>query len=156
MDGEYRVQRDSRHSFNGGNVTHLFKGSFTNNGTVSSSGTFSFTPATAQSIKLNGTGFSSSGTVAFGGTGAISVTGTPNTLTHVNVTNTAGVTPASNWTMGGTFTVGNTGVFNAGAYSFSVGGNISSSGTLNGGTSSFTMTSGAGSSQAHPAPHSTI
>jgi hypothetical protein len=132
-------------TFSGGTGTHTISGSFTNNGTVSSSGTLNFNPATAQNIKLAGTAFTSTGTVIFGGSGAITFTGAPSSLNHVTISNTSGVTPASNWSMGGNFTISNGATFNAGAYSYTVGGNVTATGTLNGGTSLFTLSSAAGS-----------
>lgn len=131
-------------TFNGNTSTHTIIGSFTNNGTVNSSGTLNFTPSTAKTIQLSGTAFTSTGTVIFGGTGAITTTGTPTTLTNVNITNSSGVTPGTGWNMGGNFTVGSTGVFNAGSNTFTVAGNLTCDGTLNGGTSSFTMSSATG------------
>ena len=131
-------------SFNGSSATHYINGSFTNNGTVSSSGTLNFAPTAAQTIQLNGTSFTSTGTIIFGGTAAITVTGVPNTLTNITIANTTGVTPSANWTMGGNFSINNGSIFNAGSYSYSVAGNIVSNGTLNGGTSTFTMSGAAG------------
>lgn len=127
-------------TFNGGISTHNIFGSFTNNGTVTSSGGMNFTPATAQTIKLTGTGFTSTGTVLFGGTGAMSVTGTPTALNNVIISNTSGVTPSANWNMTGDFQIANAAVFNAGSFTYTVGGDIESNGTLNGGTSTFVMT----------------
>ena len=127
-------------TFNGGVSTHSFYGSFVNNGTVTSSGTLSFLPSTSKTYTLAGTGFTSTGTLDFGGTGAIATTGTPTTLTHVMISNTAGVTPGTGWNMAGGLTITSTGIFNAGANSYTVAGNLQSSGILNGGTSSFTMT----------------
>ncbi|SEW43646.1 hypothetical protein SAMN05428988_5598 [Chitinophaga sp. YR573] len=129
--------------FNGGAPTHTILGSFTNNGTVTSSGTMNFIPGTTQTIKLAGTSFSSTGTVIFGGSGAITVTGTPAALNNVKVTNTNGVTPSANWNITGDFLIANNAVFNAGSNTFTVAGDMESDGTLNGGTSLFTL-SGAG------------
>lgn len=131
-------------TFNGGASTHTIFGSFTNNGTVTSSGTMNFTPSTAQTIKLTGTSFTSTGTVRFGGSGAITLTGTPTALNNVVITNTAGVTSSSNWSVGGSFAIGDHAIFNAGSYSYTVAEDIESFGTLNGGTSTFTMTSATG------------
>jgi fibronectin-binding autotransporter adhesin len=125
--------------FNGGAPTHNILGSFTNNGTVTSSGTINFIPFTAQTIQLAGTSFSSTGTVIFGGSSAMSVTGTPTALNNVMVTNSNGVTPAASWNMTGDFIVANNAIFNAGSNTFTVAGDIESDGTLNGGTSLFTM-----------------
>ncbi|WP_343667968.1 hypothetical protein [Chitinophaga sp.] len=131
--------------FNGGPSTHTILGSFTNNGTVTSTGILNFTPSTAKTIKLLGTTFNSSGTVLFAGSGAMSVTGTPTALNNVTITNTAGVTPANNWTVGGNFVIANNAIFNAGSNSYTVAGDMESDGTLNGGTSTFTL-SGASNS----------
>ncbi|MVT07637.1 T9SS type A sorting domain-containing protein [Chitinophaga tropicalis] len=131
-------------TFNGGPSTHTIFGSFTNNGTVTSSGTLNFTPFTPKTIQLAGTSFSSTGTVNFGGTGAITVTGTPATLTNVFITNSSGVTPGANWNIGGNFVISSIGIFNAGSNTFTVGGDLTSDGMLNGGTSSFTMSSATG------------
>ena len=131
-------------TFTGGAPTHNFYGSFTNNGTITSTGTLNIAPTTAQTIQLRGTAFTSTGTVIFGGSAAATISGTPNTLTHVTIANTVGVTPALGWTIAGNFSISSVGIFNAGSFSYTVAGDIQSSGTLNGGTSLFTMTSGAG------------
>ena len=139
-------------TFNGGASTHTIYGSFTNNGTVTSSGAINFTPSAAQTIKLAGTGFSSTGTVTFGGSGAMAVSGTPTSLNNVTISNTAGVTPAAGWTINGNFLISNNGVFNAGNNSFTVAGDFESNGTLNDGTSTFTLSSAAGQLSGSPAP----
>jgi len=131
--------------FNGGPSTHIITGTVTNNGTITSSGTVSFAPATATTINL-GAGFSSTGTVIFGGTGAITLSGTPSALQDVVIANSnaAGLTPTSGWTINDDFTINSNAIFNAGSYSYSVAGDIESDGTLNGGSSTFTMSSAAG------------
>jgi len=132
--------------FNGGNSTHTINGSFTNNGVVTSDGIISFEPTSAVAIKLSGTSFSSTGSVNFGGTGQITITGAPTALDEVRITNTntAGITPPSGWTMAGDFIIANNSIFNAGSYTYNVGGDIESNGTLNGGSSTFIMSSAAG------------
>ncbi len=131
-------------TFNGGVSTHTIYGSFTNNGTVTSSGTMNFY-ATQPSLNytLKGTGFSSTGTVIFGGPYPVTVSGIPTALNDVVIANTSGVTPAANWNITGNFTVNSNAVFNAGSYSYTVAGDIESNGTLNGGTSTFTMSGAA-------------
>ncbi|MCX2449653.1 hypothetical protein OQX61_00080 [Pedobacter sp. PLR] len=129
--------------FNGGNPTHNILGSFTNEGTVTSSGIMNYAPAAARTIKLAGTSFTSTGTVIFGGSGAMNVTGIPAGLNNVKISNTAGVSPAADWNIAGTFSIANNAIFNAGSNSYTVGGDIESDGTLNGGTSVFTMSSAA-------------
>jgi len=131
-------------TFNGGASTHNIFGSFTNNGTVTSSGTLNFAPAATQTITLAGTSFSSTGTVIFGGSGAMTISGTPTSLNNVVIANTTGVTPAANWNIGAGFLVNSNAIFNAGSNTFTVGGDLESDGVLNGGTSSFTMSSATG------------
>ena len=132
-------------TFNGGASTHNIYGSFTNNGTVTSSGLMNFQPSTAKTIALAGTSFSSTGTVQFGGAGIITVVGTSAVFNDIIISNTSGVIPSTNWTIGGDFNIADSAIFNAGSYSYTVAGDIESSGTLNGGTSTFTM-SGASTS----------
>jgi hypothetical protein len=127
--------------FNGGAPTHTILGSFTNNGTVTSSGTMNFIPFAPKTIQLTGTAFSSTGTVIFGGSGAIAATGTPTALNTVIISNSNGVTPAASWNMSGDFIIANNATFNAGSNTFTVAGDLESDGTLNGGTSLFTMSS---------------
>lgn len=132
--------------FNGGISTHTILGSFTNNGTVTSSGTMNFAPASASTLKLSGTSFSSTGTVIFGGSGLVTITGTPASLNDVRITNTnaAGITPPSGWTTTGDFIINSDALFNAGSFTHTIGGDIESNGTLNGGTSTFIMSSSSG------------
>jgi hypothetical protein len=127
-------------SFYGGSSAHNIMGSVTNNGTITSSGTLNFIPATAKTVNL-GTNFSSSGTVVFGGAGAMTLAGTPVSFQNVVISNTnaAGITPASGWTSTNNFTVNSGSILNAGTYSYFVGGNLSNSGTINSGTSTFTL-----------------
>ncbi len=133
-------------SFNGGVYMHTFSGNFANSGTVTSSGTLNFNPSAAASIALSGTTFSSTGKVIIGGSGLLSITGTPTTLQDVVIANTnaAGVTTPSGWTINGKFSINSDAIFNAGPYTYNVGGNIEADGTLAGGASTFNMTSSAG------------
>jgi fibronectin-binding autotransporter adhesin len=132
--------------FNGGISTHTIRGNFTNNGTVTSDGVLYFNPYFPVTLKLSGTSFSSTGTVNFGGTTPVTITGTPASLNDVRITNTnaAGITPPSGWVMNGDFIINSDAIFNAGSYSYTVAGDIESNGTLNGGSSTFTMSSAAG------------
>ena len=131
---------------NAGNSTHTIFGSFTNAGTVTSTGTLNFTPATAKTIAFGNSGFSSDGIVNFGGTGQITITGTPDSLNTVIISNTnsAGISPSSDWLVDSNFVVAQNAIFNSGSYTYTVGGNVESNGTLNGGTSTFNMTSSDG------------
>jgi hypothetical protein len=132
-------------AFYGGNATHTFSGSFTNNGTVTSvDGTLRFTPASPVTITLNGTTFSSTGlgTIEFGGAGFITISGAPTTLTNVLISNTngSGITPATAWWLNGDLTIDNGSVFNCGsALSYTIDGDINNNGILNGGTSTITL-----------------
>jgi fibronectin-binding autotransporter adhesin len=130
-------------TFNAGAFNDSISGSFTNNGTVTSSGLMFFNPTSAPVTVALGSGFSSTGTVRFGGTSAVTITGTPAALKDVIISNTnvAGITPPSGWSIGGTFTIRSNAIFNAGSFSYTVAGNLESNGVLNGGTSTFTINS---------------
>ncbi len=125
--------------FNGGFFTQEIQGGFTNNGTFTSSGTTYFNPSAAQTLTINGNNFTSNGNVIFGGTGALGISGTPTSLTHVTLANTTAVTPASNWTLAGNFILTSSAIFNAGSNTFTIAGDMISNGTLNGNTSVFVM-----------------
>lgn len=127
-------------TFTGNSFTHSFYGAFTNNGTVTSSGIIQFLPTTSQNIKIKGTTFTSTGDVKFGGSGAITITGTANTLTGVIISNTTGVTPSAALTISQDLIIQPGGILNASTFSHTVAGNLLSAGTLNGGTSTFTLT----------------
>lgn len=141
----YSLSIGSGASFNGGTATHNIFGTVTNNGTITSNGTLNFIPTSAATLNL-GTAFSSTGTVVFGGAGAITLAGTPGSFRNLVVTNTnaAGVTPSSAWNITNNLTVSTGAILNAGSFSHVVGGNISDSGTINAGTSTFTMNGSGG------------
>lgn len=126
--------------FNGGTSTHNFLGNLTNNGTITSNGILNFIPATAATVDL-GTNFSSTDRVYFGGAGALTLAGTPVSFRNVNITNTnaAGITPSSDWTLTKDLIVASGSILNAGNHSYFVALNISNSGTINSGTSTFTL-----------------
>ena len=127
-------------SFNGGTFSHSLLGNLTNNGTMTTAGTFSFIPSGAASINM-GNDFTSTGRVYFGGAGAMTISGNPLSFSNVNVNNTnvAGVTPASNWMLTKNLTVVPGSVFNAGSYTYTVGGAILNTGIINSGTSTFIL-----------------
>jgi fibronectin-binding autotransporter adhesin len=133
-------------TFNAGAFNDTISGSFTNSGTVTSSGTMFFNPTLAPVSLALGTTLTSTGTLRFGGTSAITITGTPAAINDLIISNTnaAGISPPSGWSIGGTFTIRSNSIFNAGSFSYSVAGNIESNGTLNGGTSTFTVSSATG------------
>lgn len=136
----YALTVGSGASFNGGVSTHNILGSVTNSGTISSSGTLNFIPTSAASVNL-GTAFSSTGTVVFGGTGAITLSGSPTLFRDVLLSNTnaLGLAASSNWNITSNFTIGFGSLFNAGNYSHSVLGNILNNGTMNSGTSTINL-----------------
>jgi hypothetical protein len=129
-------------SFNGGNFLQTFNGTFTNNGTVTGSGILRFSPSSGVTLTLPGTAFTSTGTVEFAGTGAITLaSGTP-TLNSVIISNTnaSGVTLVSGWTINGDLTIQSGATLHAGSgLSHTAAGNITSNGTLDGGTATFTF-----------------
>jgi hypothetical protein len=127
-------------SFNGGPSTHNILGSVSNNGTITSNGTLNFIPSSAVSVNL-GSNFSSTGTVVFGGAGALTLSGTPVAFHDVLISNSnaAGITASSGWNLSNRFTINSGAIFNAGTYTDSVGGNILINGILNGGTSTFVL-----------------
>lgn len=129
--------------FYGGTTTHNIYGSFTNAGTVTSTGRLNFIPFSAKTINFGSSGFSSTGIVNFGGAGQITLAGTPGALRNIIISNTnsAGVTPSSNWIIDSTLSISSNSIFNASSYAYTVGGNIQSDGRLNGSTSTFTMSS---------------
>jgi hypothetical protein len=127
-------------SFNGGTSTHNLLGNVTNNGTITSNGMLKFIPAAAATVNL-GSGFSSTDRVYFGGAGALTLAGTPVSFRNVNITNTnaAGITPSSDWIITKDLIVTTGSILNAGSHAYSVGRNIVNSGTINRGTSTFTL-----------------
>jgi hypothetical protein len=135
----YSLTVGSGASFNGGTATHNMLGAVTNNGTITSSGILNFIPSSAATVNL-GSNFSSTGNVVFGGAGAMTVLGTP-TFNNVVIANTnlAGITPPSGWNFANNLTVNNGSLLKAGSYSYLVGGNILNLGSINSGTSSFTL-----------------
>lgn len=139
-------------TFNGGTHLHTIRGNFTNNGTVTSTGTLLFDPSTAVTVNF-GPSFSSTGTLILDGAGLITLAGTPTALNNVEIESTAGITPPTGWSMSGNFTVNSDAIFNAGSNSYTVAGNIESNGTLNGGTSTFNMTAAAGLISGSPGTH---
>lgn len=130
-------------TFNAGNFTDTISGNVTNNGTILSSGTLFFLPTTNVTLALGTNKLTSTGTLRFGGPGLLTITGTPTTVTDIIISNTnaSGVTLPSGWTINGNFVIRSSAVFNASSYNYTVGGNIESNGTLNGGTSTFIMNS---------------
>ncbi|MBA2498880.1 MAG: hypothetical protein H0V30_04060 [Chitinophagaceae bacterium] len=136
----YGLTVGSGASFNGGISTHNILGSVTNNGTITSSGIMNFIPSSAVTVNL-GNDFSSTGSVVFGGTGAMTLAGGPVSFNNVVISNinAAGITPVSDWEMANNFTINNGSVLNAGNRNYLIGGSIINNGTVNSGTSTFTF-----------------
>ncbi|SFD78700.1 Por secretion system C-terminal sorting domain-containing protein [Chitinophaga sp. CF118] len=78
-------------TFAGATFTHIIKGGFTNNGTVTGSGTINFPPTTTQTITLAGTSFSNTGTAIFGGTGVMTVAGAAANLKNITIQSGASI-----------------------------------------------------------------
>ncbi len=129
-------------AFHGGSSTHTFYNTFTNNGSITSSGTLLFAPSSAKTLTLNGTAFTNTGLVRFGGTGQITLAGNAPSFNTVEITNShaAGITPVSNWLLTDDFSVEQGASFHSGSgLSHIVSGTFTNNGTFDGGTSSFTM-----------------
>ena len=125
-------------SFSAGGYSHTFNGTFTNNGTVSSSGTMFFSPSSSVTITLPGTSFSNSGIIEFGGTGAMTIASGVPSLNDVTVSNTnaSGITLVSGWTIGGDLTIQSGATLHGGSgISHTIAGNFAVNGTFDGGTS---------------------
>jgi hypothetical protein len=124
--------------FAGGPMTHVFNGSFLNDGGVSSSGTLIFGPTSAATIRLKGSSFLASGTVLFGGSAQITLQGGTEAFGSVAVTNShpAGLTPDGNWTLAGDLFVAAGASLNGGSgLHHTIAGNWSDDGIFNGQTS---------------------
>ncbi|MEO6035810.1 MAG: hypothetical protein ABIQ35_11190, partial [Verrucomicrobiota bacterium] len=122
-------------SFNGGSVTHTFYNSFTNNGTVTSSGFLQFLPSTPVNLSFGGTAFSSTGTVRLGGTGLITLAGIAPSLGELQIANThpSGVTAHTNLTIAAGLVVNAGCTFSAGAgLTHTLEGKISNEGVIDG------------------------
>ncbi len=132
--------------FNGGTSSHFVYGSFSNAGTFTSDGIMNFIPPSAQTVAMGASGFSSDGTIKFGGAGLLTISGTPAKLTHVIIanTNSAGITPPGNWTIDSNFVITSDAKFIGGSNTYTVGGNIESDGILSGGNSTFNLVSTSG------------
>jgi hypothetical protein len=144
--GRFKV--GSGASFDGSVFTHTFYGTVTNNGTMTSGGTFNFSPASATTLTL-GSSFSSAGIVVFSGTNQITISSGALSLGSVEVANThaAGITPVSNWTLAGNLQMDSGTVFHAGSgLTYTIAGDVNNNGTLDGGASLVTFN---GTSEIH-------
>ncbi len=128
-----------------GPFNHLILGNFSNAGTVTSSGTISFSPSTTANITL-GNNFSSTGKIVFGGTGQINLSDNNQTFSSVDVLNThaSGITPATGWTLTDDLLIGPGATLKGGALTHTIGGGWTNNGTFAGNTSTVIFTSTAG------------
>ena len=140
VNGAFTVAEGS--TFNGGSVTHTFNGQFTNNGIITSSGVLRFLPSSPVTITLYGTSFTSTGTVEFGGSGQLTIAGASPNISTLTISNThpAGVTLPAGWTINGDLNISSGALLNGGAFNYTINGSINNSGTLNGQSSTITMT----------------
>lgn len=127
-------------AFNGGSSAHNILGAVSNNGTITSNGILNFIPTSAATVDL-GNDFSSTGTVRFGGAGAMTLTGNPDSFHNVIVTNTnaAGITPSSGWKIKNDLIIGSNTTLNAGSFTHLIGGNLSDTGVINSAASTFIL-----------------
>ncbi|MBI5214479.1 MAG: hypothetical protein HY960_01865, partial [Ignavibacteriae bacterium] len=117
-------------SYTSGNTSTIFGGNFTNNGTFTNSSIVTFNGTSLQEISLN-SGFNSSGTVYFNGTIAPTFAGlTSPTLNNVTINNTGGILAATDWTVGGVFTVNAGASFDGGSRSHTFSGDFMNDGTV--------------------------
>lgn len=79
-------------AFNGGSLTHTFYGDFTNNGTFTSDGLIRFIPTAPYSsgatITLDGTEFTSTGSVEFGGSVPLTIVDNGPNYNDITISNT--------------------------------------------------------------------
>lgn len=126
-------------TFDVGAGSATLDGDLINAGSLTSSGTTTFTGTRVQTLQLLGALVaSSSGVINFNGSIApvLYSTTSPRFVT-VNINNTVGITPSTGWTIYGPFTVASTSAFHAGSathnfyHAFLNHGTVTSSGTLN-------------------------
>ncbi len=135
--------------FNDGSLSYIFGSTFTNNGTVISTGVLVFSPSAPATLTFLGTTFTTTGYVDFSGSGDITVAGGAPTFASVLLDNTSvnGVTPSSNWTVTGDILIGSGSTLNGGAgLTHTMSGNWTNDGTFNGGTSTVILNSAGGAS----------
>lgn len=153
----YSLNVGSGASFNGGPSTHNILGSLTNNGTITSSGTLNFIPSSPVTVNL-GNNFSSTGTVIFGGTGAMTMAGSSTSLNDVVISNSnaTGIAPSSDWIITDDLSVSSNAIFNAGSHLYTVSGDISNLGILNRGGSSFILNGAGIQTISSPSPFNNV
>lgn len=139
--GAFTINTGAR--FNTQDHTVEFRNTFTNHGYFSSNGIMYFNPPYDVILTSDGPELSCDGTVIFGGSGKITTVGAATSFNNLTISNThpAGYTCNMGWYIDGDLVIGNNAIFNAGNYTHTIGGNIYSSGTLNGDVSTFVLTS---------------
>ncbi|WP_421890095.1 T9SS type A sorting domain-containing protein [Marinoscillum sp.] len=132
-------------TWDAGPLDHTFYGYFTNNGTVTSDGKLTFSPASAVNINL-GTNFTTTKEVEFGGAGLITLTDSNPVFESVTVSNSnaAGLSPLTNWTINQDLLIKSGAQLNGGTLSHAVSGSWTNNGTFNGETSTVTFDSSGG------------
>lgn len=113
-----------------GTTTLTIAGNLTNNGSLTSDGIINFAGTQAQNIAMN-SGFLSNGTVNFNGNISPTFSGTsPPTFNIVNINNSAGIAPTTNWTINGACTISSTSSFNGGVATHTFNGQFTNNGTI--------------------------
>lgn len=127
--------------FHGGALTHTIYGDFSNNGTLTSTGKLYFNPgaySAAADIQLDGTSFSSTGEVEFGGTVPVTLTATAPEFSKLTISNTHsnGITAPTDFSILTDLEIDNGSVFKGGSSTtHTIFGNLTNSGLLDGETS---------------------
>ncbi len=117
-------------TFAAGSNNVTMTGNFTCTGTLSSSGTITFSGTGAQALQLN-SGLSTTGTVNFNGTVTPTITSTTApTFNILNLNNTGGITPVSDWRVNGAATIASSVTFSGGANTFTFYSSFTNNGTV--------------------------
>lgn len=135
-------------TWNAGPFTHNIAGSFSNAGTTNSGGNIRFVPSTTATINL-GSSFNTTGKVTFGGSGAMTVSGSASSFSSVDITNTnvSGITIPVGWTISRDLLIGPGTTVSAGVFTHNIGGTWTNNGTFNGNTSTINFTSTSGTDE---------
>ena len=136
VTGNVTIASGATLAVNGGTLN--VAGVFTNSGTFNpQGGTIAYTGA-AQTVAAPSGVFSYTNLTLSGSNTKTLPPGALSILGNFSITGTT-TTANGNVTVPGNFTIGTGGTFNASSFSHSVGGNLANSGTLSGGTSTFTL-----------------
>lgn len=126
--------------FNMKGYTQNLFGSMVNRGEITTTGVFNIAPPGAATIDF-GTAFSSTGTVVFGNSGAITINGSPKALNNITIenSNAAGITPSSGWNLSGDLVIERGSLLKAASHTHKIKGHIRDSGKILGQTSTFVL-----------------